>query len=524
MFGRSYLAILFSFILSPVYAADHAAALKNYLTDDVAAVAYVDLAKIDLQATLGWFEDLDVVPESAWAGVQKIVPMVQHRIDQFEKYGVTHVYVLLRVSDISHQGVTWVVPVAKGGDPQAVKGLILSGRPDEFHVEHDARPPFFPLVCETVDDCVLGAMNEEQLEMLRTKRPKTERDLTDAWEALGNGDVGLIIFGDADSRRVLREMFPNLPAPFSEIDGKLIAEGLKWGGLKVDLPPEPGFELLIDTSAEEVAKTLDNAVQELWALVKDLPQEKILLEQKLRDLLTDKLQPRVEGKRVRISLRDVTVFASLLRPPIETARESARRVSRLNNFRQIGLAMHNYADKNKVFPARNSVSEDGKPLLSWRVHILPYLEQQELYEKFRLDEPWDSEHNRHLQTQMPAVYADPESSLTRINSMGKTTYVMPASTGTVGRSEEPISFKDITDGLSNTIMLVEVNPDNAVIWTRPDDWQVNLNRPLQGLEREDRQWFTAGYCDGSVQVISIDIAEKTLRAMLTYAGEEVIER
>ncbi len=72
----------------------------------------------------------------------------------------------------------------------------------------------------------------------------------------------------------------------------------------------------------------------------------------------------------------------------------------MNNMKQIALACHMYIDSHKRFPT-DIVDADGKPLLSWRVAILPYLEQQGLYNQLHLDEPWDSDHNRQVLSSMP---------------------------------------------------------------------------------------------------------------------------
>ncbi len=79
----------------------------------------------------------------------------------------------------------------------------------------------------------------------------------------------------------------------------------------------------------------------------------------------------------------------------------------MNNLKYIGLAMHNYLDANSHFPPAASVDKAGKPLLSWRVMILPYIDQDQLYKQFHLDEPWDSEHNKKLIDKMPQIYASP---------------------------------------------------------------------------------------------------------------------
>ena len=100
---------------------------------------------------------------------------------------------------------------------------------------------------------------------------------------------------------------------------------------------------------------------------------------------------------------------NLMFPAVGAAREAARRAQCTNNLKQIGLAMHNYvAAHNNAFPAPALPGKDGKPALSWRVALLPYLEQQSLYDRFHLDEPWDSPHNKALIKEMPAVFTCPE--------------------------------------------------------------------------------------------------------------------
>jgi len=123
------------------------------------------------------------------------------------------------------------------------------------------------------------------------------------------------------------------------------------------------------------------------------------------------LAPKVEGDRLVLVLNEhgVDKLLSLVTPPIEVARASAARVQSMNNLKMLALALHNYYNANKHFPLPASSSKDGKPLLSWRVYILPYLEQDSLFRQFHLDEPWDSPHNRTLIDKMPSIYRLPMS-------------------------------------------------------------------------------------------------------------------
>src|SRR5438477_2970944 len=103
----------------------------------------------------------------------------------------------------------------------------------------------------------------------------------------------------------------------------------------------------------------------------------------------------------------IAVLIALLLPAVQSAREAARRAQCVHNLKQIGLAMHNYRSANDAFPMPAITDKNGKPLLSWRVAILPFIEQGELYNKFHTDEPWDSPHNKALLKEMPPTYLCP---------------------------------------------------------------------------------------------------------------------
>ncbi|MDX1961844.1 MAG: DUF1559 domain-containing protein [Pirellulales bacterium] len=209
--------------------------------------------------------------------------------------------------------------------------------------------------------------------------------------------------------------------------------------------------------------------------------------------------------------------------PIVQARAAARRSQSLNNMKQLGLAMHNYQDAHKTFPSPGSVDKNGKPLLSWRVHLLPYIEQDALYRQFKLDEPWDSEHNKKLIEKMPQLYASP---LSQPLPAGKTCYQLPVGPDTmfsqVGSGPQ---MRDITDGTSNTILLLEVSPDRAVEWTKPADWEYDAagKEPLAGLFGMRQGGLLTLFADASARVIAPTIDAAVLQKLLTSRGGEPIE-
>ena len=198
-----------------------------------------------------------------------------------------------------------------------------------------------------------------------------------------------------------------------------------------------------------------------------------------------------------------------------------RKVSN-NNLKQIGIGIHNYHDVNNRLPS-NTYGPDGKPLLSWRVHILPYVEQDALYKQFKLDEPWDGPNNRRLISQMPRLYI---TSDTRARAgEGKTFYRGFAHKGAV--FEKPawkgdgVSFAKISDGLTNTILVVEAG--EAVEWTKPDDLDFSPGRPLPALgagRSGDKILVLMG--DGSTRSYPKSMSESTWRALITYNGNEMV--
>jgi hypothetical protein len=195
------------------------------------------------------------------------------------------------------------------------------------------------------------------------------------------------------------------------------------------------------------------------------------------------------------------------------------RLRMMNDLRQVGMAVLYCQNTGGSFPAAAICDASGKPLLSWRVALLPYLEAQSLYQQFHLDEPWDSEHNKRLIQSMPDVYRskdDPED--------GKTRFVaLVGENGIFTGKPKGTTAKEVPDGVSNTIIVVEANPDRRVPWTKPEDISFDPQRPLAGLGEACRHKFLVLTADGAVHTMSKDVSPETFRAMQTASGKEAFQ-
>jgi hypothetical protein len=201
-----------------------------------------------------------------------------------------------------------------------------------------------------------------------------------------------------------------------------------------------------------------------------------------------------------------------------------------NNLKQMLLAMSNYNDAMGSFPPAATSDANGKPLLSWRVAILPYVEQSSLYNLFKHNEPWDSPANKALLSQMPKLYQSPGRSkdgdtVTYYRVFGalnpptspRAPFVLPVAGG---GQPPPLRIANFTDGTTNTILIAEA--EEGVPWTKPEVMIYNPKGPIPALSYYFNGVTQVGMGDGSVRQIKKSISEKTLRAAITMDGGEML--
>ncbi len=188
----------------------------------------------------------------------------------------------------------------------------------------------------------------------------------------------------------------------------------------------------------------------------------------------------------------------------EVQRAQIRRST--NNLKQIGVAIHNHASAWCSRLPANIASKDGKPLLSWRIHILPFIEEDRLYEQFKLDEPWDSPNNIKLLEKIPAVLESPRVKVKK----GYTVYQ-----GFMGQTaiSGKYTIGQIPDGTANTIWCVEAT--SAVPWTKPADIPFDAKKDPRTFGKAFGDKPLATLCDGSARTLDLKkIAADTLKSAI----------
>jgi hypothetical protein len=200
-------------------------------------------------------------------------------------------------------------------------------------------------------------------------------------------------------------------------------------------------------------------------------------------------------------------------------------------LKNIALALHNYDYSHGHLPPAAIRDKSGRPLLSWRVEILPFIEGEHLYREMHLDEPWDSPHNLTLLDKMPNIYLSPGAKAPQPNM---TFYRVFVGAGTAfERDGLKLSKDDFPDGTSNTLLVIEAG--EAVPWTKPDELEYHPDKPLPPLggifrvetwldrQRNKRDGFYTAFADGSVRWFDRSTDEATIRAFITRNGGEKAE-
>jgi len=491
-------------------------AITPFVDAETSAVVRLDLTKLDVAKSarrlLGPIADKGPLTQ----------PLRDLAIwtESLRKAGAAEVYMILPAGPMNRPPSV-VVPLVAGADGPKLEAAIAGNS--------KSGPRSFEQV-GTVFDAIVGG-TQESLERARRADAKSPLPpwIALAMKAEESADIQ-IAFGPNDFlRQAIEREMPTFPPVFGGGPTTVLTRGLTWGSIGVRLEPKASVHVTARATDAKAAGELNTlATDSLKFLAQVAPNVLTALGPGAPALpgmtkLVEQIKVKADGARLTADL-DFEPVADQVRPHLAKIRPPVNRARCVNNIKQILLAMHNYHATYNVFPPAFKASKTGKPLLSWRVLILPYLGQDELflYREFHLDEPWSSPHNKALIARMPDVYRcpdlDPETT-----PIGKTSYLTPRGKQTMFRGATGIGIDRITDGTSNTVAVIDAGADNLVVWTVPDDWEVDGGDvKTETILKQHNGGTNVGFADGFVRFLKSTINPQLFRAALTSAGGEVI--
>jgi Protein of unknown function (DUF1559) len=483
-------------------------AVAPYLDDQTVAVIHVNLSALDVDALFSKAAVLAKMDAGALALPRKEATAA---VKALTDAGAHEFYTVVSLADVPEHQPFVVFPLAPGKEAEKnanfekLKTVLVHDEP--FHLQH----------FEPIGDAVVGG-DEATLKRLHDLKPVARPDLAKALAAADGNLAQLVVLLPKDAAKVLESAMPTLPAEVGGGSSKVLTEGFRWAALSVNAPDLEG-SITVQASNADAAKDLLDLHDKIFDAISKNKQAREMLPN--FDKVKSMLRPKVDGDRLTVKLETKTLITALhADEAVAKVLEASERTKSINNMKQLGLAAFNYLDKYGTFPPAYTADKDGKRLLSWRVQLLPYLDQEKLYKEFHLDEPWDSDHNKKLIARMPAVFrssADP-----KLIADGKTTYLAPIGEATMWPGPKGVRISDVTDGTSNTIFLVDADDDHAVEWTKPEDLDYDAKMPMKGLGGRYNGGFLVLCADGSVRLVNKGISKTTLQAAFTRNGGEIL--
>ncbi|MDR2170075.1 MAG: DUF1559 domain-containing protein [Planctomycetaceae bacterium] len=534
------LCLLFVFPLQNVLLADKPSELSQLIEEETIFVAQIDFAKIEFP---------DIILDGVQTEWRKDIEMKVGQLKEIiSKANLKTAYLIgnIRLPAV----VYFAFPKSDGVDLDVIQGALnsFSGEKTRFEVRETGD---FKLLIP-----VIFALNNVHSDRIVAasipKKPVDRPEFTEAWNAVADYPVKVLIAIPDFIKRILRETKPIIFDDDKRVDFSVLLDQFRWQAIGLN-PQKIKLHAVTETQAEnktqdfltEVNDFLDAGIGQIG---KFLDSDNIMAEKfkedylsnkfierlvEKRKIIRDKIAPKIRGKSlvVSYSLDDLSkLFKELsVNTIFDALYESYVQDVSKNNMKQILLAFHNYHDSHNNLPPAFTVDANGQRLHSWRVLILPYIEQYELYKSIKLDEPWDSEHNKQFHDKMPQIYNTPiKRTDLKDKNRKNTSYCVVVGKDTAFKEDgKKIDFGNFNDGTSNTILVVERK--TPVSWMQPEDiTQEDAFKGVnkggeKGIRADANGVMRAGFGDGSARnFLEGKITEKTLRAYLTISGGETI--
>ena len=508
---------LLIFALSfPVFA--HEPLWKNFAQENTVLIAHVDFTKIDITQTLQTHRTL----------VETLLPALLSA----EVPDVQEAYFVMNLQ-MPKNAFVMIVPQTGNIDPEMLQQHLPT---KAVMTSKDGKYLLFSL---TEDENV-------NLDSIIPATPMERPDFAEAFKAVDDAPIKIALALPGFVRKVVKDTAPKFPPPFEQLDIAASLAELRWLAVGID-PAKPTVNVTATMTSELAALN----AQQVWqkavpmvieniddfpALFSQISVPFVATPEIKANIVTNReriqtlLTPQAAGKNLTVRWEKpqwdeiFALAAPLFQEMAASGVDNTERQQCAKNVRIFVLAFHNHHDNKNHFPPPFTVDATGKPLHSWRVLVLPYLEQSALYQQIRLDEPWDSAHNKQFHDEMPAIFRCPANTLGNPNR--DTVYCMVVGKDMIGVPDgKGISIEKITDGTSNTILIVERK--TPVCWMEPTDVlqehaYLGVNKHEQGIGSEHRGVVVVGLCDGSSHFLKEEIDIKHLKGVLTKAGSESI--
>ena len=366
-------------------------------------------------------------------------------------------------------------------------------------------------------------------------------------ELLKSADLSRHITVGGNLAMIPQRELRDVPPPF------LPLMAAKTALLSLDLSENTKFDLTLNYADEAAARKAMTATQDLTTMGRDfikkskpemlktaigdgtpstldkLPEAAMAVvalgAMERADMFLANPPVKQDGRALKMSMAvPLTSYATmapiavgLMLPAVQKVREAAARAQSQNNLKQIGIAIHTYHDTIGHLPPPIVFDKAGKPLYSGFVELLPFIEQQNMYNRIKRDEPWNSEDNKKVSKFKVRTFAsrdapEPEKMLRH--------YRFIYGNGAMFDEKGKVTLNMVNDGLSNTIMAVET--EEGVDWMKPDEILYDPKKPLPKFGFPGRGGFNVLMGDGSVRFIPATTPEATIRAMITRDGGEVV--
>ena len=399
---------------------------------------------------------------------------------------------------------TLYAAVADKDKAEAVASLLATGQPGPFQGKNSWISSGSDAIWKYIDGYVVVGQTKAVTAKEQMK-PMARPELQAAQAIVPTSGFSLYVTPSADMRRVMDELAPTLPKELGGGPSTLVTKGVQWAAINVDFPPKLSCKVTIQASSPEYAQQLEKQWHAILAEMKKEVDRPVHVSETFKHFyqLVAGMKVTVQDRQLSMSTdaNRIAELTALLSKSLSTKTGDELNAS---NLRQICIAMHNFHNDWNRLPNQAILSKDDKPLLSWRVALLPYLGEDHLYKEFKLNEPWDSEHNKKLIEKMPKIYVHPFAKNVPANhTLYQVFYSKQGSKPAAAIMETgkiTLGMLSVQDGTSNTFILTDAAAE-AVPWTKPADLLYDgtvANLPKMVSPRGDG-WAHVGFGDAHVQ-------------------------